>query len=93
MTRARLALLLVPLCVGTACATPTIPTLPAPTAALSDDELVLLTGGKLKVRFKAPATTTASLTANASQLDDGRYSVECVNQDGDVLISGTAEVA
>ena len=57
-----------------------------------------LTSGKLKVRFKAPAKTTDTLTASATALQsaDGaslRYAVECRNQDGEVLISGTAQVA
>ena len=63
-----------------------------------------LRGGKLKVRLKAPAKTTDRLTASAKALsasaaalerDDGaiqRYAVECRNQDGDLLISGTAQV-
>ena len=56
-----------------------------------------LRGGKLKVRFKAPAKTTDTLTASATALEQGdgaiqRYAVECRNQDGDLLISGTAQV-
>ena len=57
-----------------------------------------LTGGKLKVRFKAPAKTTDTLTATATELKSAegaglRYAVECRNQDGELLISGTAQVA
>lgn len=59
-------------------------------ASLGED---WLTHGKLKVRFKSPAKTTDTLTASAEALDDGRYAVECKNQDGDVLIGGTVEVA
>lgn len=51
-----------------------------------------LTGGKLKVRFKAPAKTSDTLSTNGVGLQDGRYAVECRNQDGDVLISGTCAV-
>ena len=55
-----------------------------------------LTSGKLKVRFKAPVKTTDTITASATSLGaDGavfRYSVECRNQDGVLLISGTAQV-
>ena len=65
---------------------------------------VWLRSGKLKVRFKAPAKTKDTLTASAKALlasakaleqGDGaiqRYAVECRNQDGDLLISGTAQV-
>lgn len=64
-----------------------------------------LTNGKLKVRFRAPARTADTVTASAKALTasatpqesaDGaayRYAVECRNQDGEVLISGTAQVA
>ncbi len=51
-----------------------------------------LTGGKLKVRFKAPAKTTSTLSTSAVALEDGRYAVECKNEDGEVLISGTCAV-
>ena len=51
-----------------------------------------LTGGKLKVRFKAPAKTTNTLSTSAAALEDGRYTVECKNEDGEVLISGTCAV-
>ena len=53
------------------------------------------TSGKLDVRFRAPARPGDTVTARATALaDDGRlrYSVECVKQDGEVLIAGTAEV-
>lgn len=52
-----------------------------------------LTRGRLRVRFRAPARTTDTITATApSQPSPGIYVVECRNQDGDLLISGTAEV-
>lgn len=55
-----------------------------------------ITSGRLKVRFKAPAKTTDTVTASATALKSPqgyRYAVECKNQDGELLISGTAEVA
>ena len=51
-----------------------------------------LTGGKLKVRFKAPAKTTDTLFTNATAQEGNRYAVECKKQDGEVLISGTCDV-
>lgn len=54
-----------------------------------------LTSGRLKVRFKAPAKTTDRVTASAAALKSPqgyRYAIECKNQAGDLLISGTAEV-
>ena len=59
---------------------------------------VWLTSGKLKVRFKLPAKTTDTVTASAiaqTSKDPGRhrYAVMCSNQDGEVLINGTAGVA
>lgn len=52
--------------------------------------------GKLDVRFRSPARPGDTITASArsSGEKDGRlkYAVECVNQAGDTLISGTAEV-
>ena len=56
---------------------------------------VWLRGGRLKVRFRAPARTADTVTASAKALNsaDGaayRYAVECRHQDGEVLISGTA---
>ncbi len=53
--------------------------------------------GKLKVRFKSPAKTTDTVTASATALTSTdsaahRYAVECRNQDGELLISGTAQV-
>ena len=58
---------------------------------------VWLKGGRLKVRFKAPAKTADTVTASATaqkSADDGayRYAVECRNQDNEVLISGMAQV-
>lgn len=55
-----------------------------------------LTSGRLKVRFKAPAKTTDVLTATATALESPgryRYAVECKNQDGELLVNGTAEVS
>jgi len=56
-----------------------------------------LASGSLDVRFRAPArpgdTVTAKATALAAKDGRLRYSVECVSQGGEVLISGTAEVA
>jgi 3-hydroxybutyryl-CoA dehydratase len=56
-----------------------------------------LTGGRLRVRFRAPArpgdTITASARTQTERDDTITYAVECRNQQGDVLISGTAEVA
>ena len=55
-----------------------------------------LTGGKLRVRFRAPARPSDTITASAEAQTprDGTlvYAVECRNQRGEVLISGTAEV-
>ncbi len=53
--------------------------------------------GRLKVRFRAPARPGDTITASAQPQnagDAGRavYAVECRNQVGEVLISGTAEV-
>ncbi|MEX0785474.1 MAG: MaoC family dehydratase [Dehalococcoidia bacterium] len=57
-----------------------------------------LTGGRLRVRFRAPARPTNTITASAtaqSQRDAGTriYAVSCTNQAGELLISGTAELA
>jgi 3-hydroxybutyryl-CoA dehydratase len=55
-----------------------------------------LSTGTLDVRFRAPARPGDKLTARAKAPSvDGqrlRYAVECVNQQDEVLISGTAEV-
>ena len=55
-----------------------------------------LEGGKLDVRFRAPARPGDTVTARAGSVsgDEGtlKYSVECVNQNDEVLISGTAQV-
>jgi 3-hydroxybutyryl-CoA dehydratase len=73
-------------------------------AAFGDDWLA---GGRLKVRFRAPARPGDTLTARAEprrarlldaqarQVSDGRvfeYGIECCNQRGEALVSGTAEV-
>ena len=55
-----------------------------------------LAGGKLRVRFRAPArpgdTITASARLQPSQDSSTlTYAVECRNQHGELLISGTAE--
>jgi 3-hydroxybutyryl-CoA dehydratase len=60
-----------------------------------------LAGGRLKVRFRAPARPGDTLTVRAEprrtrQTDGERvleYTIECSNQKGETLISGTAEVA
>ncbi len=53
-------------------------------------------GGGLDVRFRAPARPGDTITARARSAEtrDGkqRYTVECVNQNEELLISGTAEV-
>ena len=53
--------------------------------------------GALDVRFRAPARPGDTVTARAKPQEgkDGksRYAVECVNQNDEVLISGTAEVS
>jgi 3-hydroxybutyryl-CoA dehydratase len=55
-----------------------------------------LASGSLDVRFRAPARPGDTVTARATQQEpkDGRlrYAVECVSQNGEVLITGTAEV-
>ncbi len=56
-----------------------------------------LTGGKLRVRFRAPARPGDTLTASAQPQTPREggglvYAVECRNQQGELLISGTAEV-
>jgi 3-hydroxybutyryl-CoA dehydratase len=55
-----------------------------------------LTGGKLKVRFKAPTRPGDMVTASAeaSKQADGvaEYAVQCANQRGEVLIEGRATV-
>lgn len=52
--------------------------------------------GKLEVRFRSPARPGDTVTANAHHSGDkdgrSKYNVECVSQNGDILISGTAEV-
>jgi 3-hydroxybutyryl-CoA dehydratase len=52
--------------------------------------------GKLDVRFRNPARPGDTITARASprkpEADVLKYDVECVNQSGEVLISGTAQV-
>ena len=56
-----------------------------------------LTGGRLRVRLRAPARPGDTITASAQPQTarDGAslvYSVECRNQKSELLISGTAEV-
>ena len=48
--------------------------------------------GKLRVRFKSPARPGDTLTATAQPQSSGGYAVECRNQRGEVLISGSASV-
>ena len=54
-------------------------------------------GGQLEVRFRAPSRPGDTVTAQARPIEskDGRtrFAVECVKQDGEVLIAGTASVA
>ena len=54
-------------------------------------------GGRLKVRFRAPARPGDTVTAGGrvTRIADGRAlcEVECRKQDGEVLVSGEAEVA
>ena len=56
-----------------------------------------LSSVRLRVRFRAPARPGDTVTASAQPLAprDAKllYSVECRNQDGELLISGTAAVA
>ena len=56
-----------------------------------------LGSARLDVRFRAPARPGDRLTARAQPAgaEEGvaRYRVECVNQQEEVLISGTAQVA
>ncbi len=56
-----------------------------------------LSGGRLKVRFKAPARPgdTVSAVGHVLRVEGGRTvcAVECRNQQGETLVSGEAEVA
>jgi acyl dehydratase len=56
-----------------------------------------LTRGRLKVRFKAPTRPGDTVAAMAEASKEGEagteYSVQCVNQHGEVLIEGRALVA
>ena len=56
-----------------------------------------LSTGRLEVRFRAPARPGDTVTTRARAQDPKderlRYAVECVSQTGEVLISGTAELA
>jgi 3-hydroxybutyryl-CoA dehydratase len=56
-----------------------------------------LAGGRLKVRFRAPARPGDTVTARAAprQASGDRvfeYGIECCNQRGETLVSGTAGV-
>jgi 3-hydroxybutyryl-CoA dehydratase len=59
-----------------------------------------LAGGRLKVRFRAPARPGDTLTARAEprrarQVDGEHvfeYGIECSNRKGEALVSGTTEV-
>lgn len=55
-----------------------------------------LAQGRLRVRFRAPARpgdeVTASATAQSPRDGSWVYGVECKNQRGELLISGTAEL-
>jgi 3-hydroxybutyryl-CoA dehydratase len=59
-------------------------------ASLGED---WLRHGKLRVRFKGPARSGDTITASAQEHANGGYVVDVRNQAGDVVISGTAEVA
>lgn len=56
-----------------------------------------LASGRLKVRFRAPTRPgdTVTATGRATRIAEGRTicEVECRKQDGEVLVSGEAEVA
>lgn len=56
-----------------------------------------VSGGRMKVRFKAPTrpgdTVTASATLAKQSADAVEYAVQCANQSGEVLIEGRASVA
>ena len=56
-----------------------------------------LSGGRLKVRFKAPARPgdTVSAVGRVARAENGRTAcvVECLNQRDEVLVDGEAEVA
>jgi 3-hydroxybutyryl-CoA dehydratase len=52
-----------------------------------------LDSGKLKVRFRAPARPGDTITASATPQTDARYAVQVANQQGEVLISGSAEIS
>ena len=55
-----------------------------------------LTNGRLRVRFRNVARPADTITAHARPQGEGgetlTYAVECANQNGEVLISGTVEV-
>jgi 3-hydroxybutyryl-CoA dehydratase len=52
-----------------------------------------LSSGRLRVRFRAPARPGDTITASARPSGDGgAYAIEVRNQQGEVLINGTAEV-
>ncbi len=56
-----------------------------------------LDSGKLDVRFRAPARPGDVITASANPKEGAangrqRYAIECLNQEGELLISGSAEV-
>jgi acyl dehydratase len=57
-----------------------------------------LSSGTLEVRFRAPSRPGDTVTARAKAADGAsegrqRYSVECVNQNDELLIAGTAEIS
>lgn len=59
-------------------------------AALGED---WLRHGKLRVRFKGPTRSGDTVTASAQEHANDGYVVEVRSQAGDVVISGTAEIA
>ena len=55
-----------------------------------------VTGGRMKVRFKAPThpgdTVTASAAVAKDTVEATEYAVRCSNERGDILIEGRASV-
>jgi acyl dehydratase len=56
-----------------------------------------ITGGRLKVRFKAPTRPGDTVTATAEPVKEAdgavEYAVQCMSQHGEVLIDGRASVS
>lgn len=49
--------------------------------------------GKLRVRFRGPTRSGDTITASAQGHANGGYAVEVRTQDGEVVITGNAEIA